>query len=145
MTERPMMPGHGAAAWRWRGVATAAALVAGAGGPLAALSAQENFRNGGDGAAATRPAAAAGCPSDASAARCGNERNTAMSKHKGGDAASGPVVNWEPPGKRELVERALADGESDPARIAAWARSRDVTMTVEEARRLIAEIRGRRP
>ena len=38
------------------------------------------------------------------------------------------------------VERALSDGMKDPAEIAAWARNYKVALTVEEVRRIIAEL-----
>jgi hypothetical protein len=65
-----------------------------------------------------------------------------MSKPKDrGKTASAPeVVNWNPPAKRDLVERALSDGISDPAKIVEWAASHKVKMTVEEVRRLTAEL-----
>jgi hypothetical protein len=50
------------------------------------------------------------------------------------------VTNPNPPAKRELVERALSDGLTDPAKIAAWARGRGVDMTAEEAAALKADI-----
>ena len=65
-----------------------------------------------------------------------------MSKPKGhGKAASAPeVVNWNPPAKRDLVERALSDGMTDPAKIVEWAANYKVKMTVEEVLRLKAEL-----
>jgi len=62
-----------------------------------------------------------------------------MSK-KEHDAAAPGVVNWDPPPKRDLVERALSDGMTDPAKIVAWAKNYNVTMTVEEVLRLKAEL-----
>ncbi len=52
------------------------------------------------------------------------------------------VVNWNTPKKRDLVERALSDGITDPAKIIAWAKNRNVAMTVEEVKSLAAEIKG---
>jgi hypothetical protein len=65
-----------------------------------------------------------------------------MSKRKDHEnAAPAPgVVNWDPPKKRDLVERALSDGMTDPAKIVEWAGNYKVTMTVEEVLRLKAEL-----
>jgi len=65
-----------------------------------------------------------------------------MSKRKDREAATpaSGVVNWDPPAKRDLVERALSDGITDPAKIVEWATNYQVTMTVEEVRRLKAEL-----
>ena len=65
-----------------------------------------------------------------------------MSKRKDRETAAPPsgVVNWDPPAKRDLVERALSDGMTDPAKIVEWAVNYKVTMTVEEVRRLKAEL-----
>lgn|GEM_PF-1896500 len=52
-------------------------------------------------------------------------------KHPSATPTSG-VVNWDPPTKRDLVERAVSDGMTDPARIVDWAKNYKVTMTVEE-------------
>ncbi|MCL2589498.1 MAG: hypothetical protein FWD67_01150 [Betaproteobacteria bacterium] len=46
------------------------------------------------------------------------------------------VVNWTPPTKRALVERALSDGMTDPARMVEWARNYNVTLTVAEVLRI---------
>ena len=59
--------------------------------------------------------------------------------HESAETAAG-VVNWEPPAKRDLVERALSDGMTDPAKIVEWASNYNVTMTVEEVLRLKAEL-----
>jgi hypothetical protein len=56
------------------------------------------------------------------------------------DAPEAGVVNWDPPTKRDLVERALSDGMTDPAKIVEWASNHDVAMTVEEVLRLKAEL-----
>jgi hypothetical protein len=65
-----------------------------------------------------------------------------MSKRCGGEAATTPsgVVNWDPPAKRDLVERALADGMTDPGKIVAWALNYKVALTVEEVLGLKAEL-----
>jgi len=65
-----------------------------------------------------------------------------MSKRKDRETAApaSGVVNWDPPAKRDLVERALSDGMTDPAKIVEWAVNYKVTMTVEEVRRLKAEL-----
>lgn len=65
-----------------------------------------------------------------------------MSKRKHHEASTPPpgVVNWDPPEKRDLVERALSDGMTDPAKIVAWARNYKVTMTVDEVVTLKAEL-----
>ncbi|MEI9984979.1 MAG: hypothetical protein WDN69_18300 [Aliidongia sp.] len=57
------------------------------------------------------------------------------------DGCAAPaVVNWDPPAKRDLVERALSDGMTDPAKIVEWAKTYKVTMTVDEVVRLKAEL-----
>lgn len=61
-------------------------------------------------------------------------------RHETAGTASG-VVNWDPPAKRELVERALSDGMTDPAEIVEWAKNYKVTMTVEEVLRIKAELK----
>jgi hypothetical protein len=68
-----------------------------------------------------------------------------MSKRKDHEtAAPAPgVVNWDPPAKRDLVERALSDGMTDPAKIVEWAGNYKVTMTIEEVLRLKAELEKR--
>jgi hypothetical protein len=65
-----------------------------------------------------------------------------MSKHNHHeDAAQEPgVVNWDPPATRDLVERALSDGMTDPAKIIEWASDHGVALTVEEVLRLKAEL-----
>jgi hypothetical protein len=70
-------------------------------------------------------------------------RITAMPKRKDHEtAATAPgVVNWNPPAKRDLVERALSDGMTDPAKIVEWAKNYKVTMTVEEVLRIKAELK----
>jgi hypothetical protein len=55
-------------------------------------------------------------------------------------AAAPGVVNWNPPAKRDLVERAVSDGMTDPTKIAAWSKNYDVTMTAEEVRRLMTDL-----
>ena len=66
-----------------------------------------------------------------------------MSKRKNNETSTPQpgVINWDPPKKRDLVERAVSDGMTDPAKIAAWARDYQVTMTVEEVLRLMAELK----
>ena len=56
-------------------------------------------------------------------------------------ATDSGVVNWNPPTKRELVERALSDGMTDPAKIVEWAKNYKVTMTIEEVLRIKAELK----
>lgn len=51
------------------------------------------------------------------------------------------VVNWDPPSKRDIVERAVSDGMTDPAKIVKWAKDRNVTMTVDEVNRLKAQLK----
>jgi hypothetical protein len=64
-----------------------------------------------------------------------------MSQRKDQPDVQAPgVVNWDPPKKRDLVERALSDGMTDPAKIAEWARNYKVTMTAEEVLSLKAEL-----
>ncbi len=65
-----------------------------------------------------------------------------MSKRSDPEAAAttSGAVNWDPPAKRDLVERALADGMTDPAKIVEWAKTYKVTMTVDEVVRLKAEL-----
>jgi hypothetical protein len=53
------------------------------------------------------------------------------------------VVNWDIPKKRELVERALSDGMTDPARIVKWAKNYKVTMTVKEVREIKAKLKAK--
>ena len=66
-----------------------------------------------------------------------------MSKQKKPKAASPPpaVINWNPPSKKELVERAVSDGMTDASKIVAWASNYKVTMTVDEVRHLMAELK----
>jgi hypothetical protein len=93
---------------------------------------------------ADRPSARS-CSSELLAATgCRQERIIAMSKRKTHEtAAPAPgVVNWDPPPKRDIVERALSDGMTDPAKIVEWAKDYNLTMTVEEVRQLIAELKG---
>ena len=52
------------------------------------------------------------------------------------------MVNWDPPSKRELVERALSDGMTDATEIVAWAVNYKVTMTIEEVEKLREELEG---
>ena len=65
-----------------------------------------------------------------------------MSKRSAPETATteSGVVNWDPPAKRDLVERALSDGMTDPAKIVEWAKNYKVTMTVDEVLRLKAEL-----
>jgi len=56
-------------------------------------------------------------------------------------AVNSEVVNWDPPSKRDLVERALSDGMTDPAKIVEWARNHNVTLTDEEVRKIRAELK----
>lgn len=70
-----------------------------------------------------------------------------MSKHNDQENAAPDtgLINRTPPTKRELVERALSDGMTDPARIAEWASNYGnyhVTLTTEEVIRLIAELKS---
>ncbi len=51
------------------------------------------------------------------------------------------VVNWKPPTKRELVERALDDGTTDPKQIVAFAAEHNVKMTVEEVQAIVLELK----
>jgi hypothetical protein len=62
-----------------------------------------------------------------------------MTPSKDGSPAPA-VVNWDPPAKRDLVERALSDGMTDPAKIVKWAETYKVTLTTEEVVRLKAEL-----
>ena len=66
-----------------------------------------------------------------------------MSKRSAPETAAteSGVVNWDPPAKRDLVERALSDGMTDPAKIVEWARNYQVTLTVEEVVTLTAELK----
>jgi hypothetical protein len=86
------------------------------------------------------------CSSESLATGCRQERVTAMTKRKGQqDTAPAPgAVNWDPPPKRDVVERALSDGVTDPAKIVEWAKDYNLTMTVEEVRQLIAELKSER-
>jgi hypothetical protein len=86
------------------------------------------------------------CSSELLATGCRQERVTAMTKRKGQqDTVPAPgAVNWDPPPKRDVVERALSDGVTDPAKIVEWAKDYNLTMTVEEVRQLIAELKSER-
>ncbi|MEI9984977.1 MAG: hypothetical protein WDN69_18290 [Aliidongia sp.] len=66
-----------------------------------------------------------------------------MSKRSDPEAAAttSGAVNWDPPAKRDLVERALADGMTDPAKIVEWANNYKVNLTVEEVLSLTAELK----
>ncbi len=55
------------------------------------------------------------------------------------------VINWATPEKKELVERALSDGQTDPAKIAEWAKDYKVNLTVEEVQKISAELARRHP
>ena len=57
------------------------------------------------------------------------------------DESAPAVVNWDPPAKRDLVERALSDGMTDPAKIVEWARNYKVVMTIEEVLQFKAELK----
>ena len=50
------------------------------------------------------------------------------------------VVNWDPPAKRDLVERAVSDGMNDSAEIVKYAKTRDLTITVKEVDAIRAEL-----
>jgi hypothetical protein len=71
------------------------------------------------------------------------KRITAMPKREEHETpATDPgVINWNPPPKRDVVERALSDGMTDPAKIVEWAKNYKVTMTVEEVLRIKAELK----
>jgi hypothetical protein len=86
------------------------------------------------------------CSSELPATGCRQERFAAMSKRKGQQNAApdAGVVNWDPPPKRDVVERALSDGMTDPAKIVEWAKGYNLTMTIEEVRQLIAELKSGR-
>jgi hypothetical protein len=60
---------------------------------------------------------------------------------KGNPDGSKEVVNWNAPAKKDLVQRALSDGMTDPAKIVAWAANYKVTLTVEEVLRLEAQLK----
>jgi hypothetical protein len=70
-------------------------------------------------------------------------RIEAMSKRSAPETATteSGVVNWDPPAKRDLVERALSDGMTDPAKIVEWARNYQVTLTVEEVVTLTTDLK----
>jgi hypothetical protein len=94
--------------------------------------------------ATDRPSART-CSSELLATSCRPERIAAMSKRKSQqNAAPEPpgAVNWDPPPKRDVVERALSDGVTDPAKIVEWAKDYNLTMTIEEVRQLIAELKN---
>jgi len=61
-------------------------------------------------------------------------------KDRKSPASAPEVVNWGPPSKQDLVERAVSDGMTDPAKIIEWARNYHVTMTVDEVRQLMAHL-----
>ena len=62
-------------------------------------------------------------------------------KDRTSDDAAG-VVNWNPPEKRELVQRALSDGMADPHKIVEWAKNYNVSMSVEDVSRIAAELKA---
>jgi hypothetical protein len=63
-----------------------------------------------------------------------------MSKKDRDTSTATGDINPEPPSKRDLVERALSDGTTDPAKIIKWASNYDVTMTVDEVVQLKKEL-----
>lgn len=70
-----------------------------------------------------------------------SKRNEAERGSAEPGAVNSEVVNWDPPSKRDLVERALSDGMTDPAKIVEWARNHRVTLTDEEVRKIQAELK----
>ena len=70
-----------------------------------------------------------------------------MSKSRDGDSAAPTpgVINLNPPAKRDLVERALSDGMTDPAKIVTWAKNYKVSMTLDEVKSLALEINKPKP
>ena len=58
----------------------------------------------------------------------------------GSQSPVGGVVNWDPPAKRDLVERAVSDGMTDSAEIVKYAKTRDLTLTVKEVDAIRAEL-----
>jgi len=60
-----------------------------------------------------------------------------------GDDNSEEVVNWEPPKKIDLVERATSDGVTDPAAIVEMASRYKVSLTIDEVINLKTEIKKR--
>jgi hypothetical protein len=71
---------------------------------------------------------------------CGSMEIAATSNDKGHKTAPG-AVNWNSPPKREIVERAMSDGITDPARIVSWAKNYKVDLTIEEVRHLQKELK----
>jgi hypothetical protein len=63
------------------------------------------------------------------------QKPTTDARDSGTDSREAGVVNWNPPAKRDLLERALSDGITDPAEIVEWAKKYKVSMTIEEVRR----------
>jgi hypothetical protein len=88
------------------------------------------------------PSASPSAAASHSETHSSQERSKIMPARKDEEtAARAPgVVNWDPPTKRDLVERALRDGMTDPAQIVEKARNRKVTMTIEEVLRIKAEL-----
>ena len=74
---------------------------------------------------------------DKSTAQAADEKK--MSEKE--SAESEKVVNWNPPSKLELVERALEDGTTDPKSIVVFAEQHDVKMTVEEVHAIVLELK----
>ena len=64
-----------------------------------------------------------------------------MSNHDKPPQSTPHAVNWTPPSKIELVQRALEDGVADPRKIVVFAEQHDVTMTVDEVLAIIAELK----
>lgn len=58
---------------------------------------------------------------------------------------SGKVVNWDPPSKRDLVERAISDGMTATADIIAFAKGKEVHLTAEEVEHIKAELQKKKP
>jgi hypothetical protein len=130
---------HENAAPRLAALAVAATLLV----PAGLTHARESLANPAVLLQETDRPSARTCSSELLATGCRQERITSMSKRKGQEnAAPGRAVNWDPPPKRDVVERALSDGVTDPAKIVELARNYNLTMTVEEVRQLIAELKS---
>jgi hypothetical protein len=130
---------HENAAPRLAALAVAATLLV----PVDLTHARESLTNPAILLLETDRPSARTCSFELHATGCRQERITAMSKRKGQEnAAPGPAVNWDPPPKRDVVERALSDGVTDPAKIVERAKDYNLTMTIEEVRQLIAELKS---
>lgn len=57
------------------------------------------------------------------------------------EASAPGMTNWDPPKKKDIVERAVSDGTTDPDEIVKMAKNYKVEMSVEEVKALIADLK----